>query len=128
MGTIFDDLLKNPDTKGVKAVVVYPLNALINSQTEEFNKYRDNYQKATGKDFPISYGQYTGQEREDRREQLRKNPPQILLTNFMMLELLLTRSAERSIRDAIFEKLKFLVFDVLHTYRGRQGADVGMLI
>lgn len=128
IGTIFDDLLKNPDTKGVKAVVVYPLNALINSQTEEFNKYRDNYQKATGKDFPISYGQYTGQEREDRREQLRKNPPQILLTNFMMLELLLTRSAERSIRDAIFENLKFLVFDELHTYRGRQGADVGMLI
>lgn len=128
IGTIFDNLLKDPESKGVKAIVVYPLNALINSQTEEFNRYRDNYQKATGKDFAISYGQYTGQEREDRRQQLRKNPPQILLTNFMMLELLLTRSAERPIRDAIFENLKFMVFDELHTYRGRQGADVGMLI
>ena len=46
----------------------------------------------------------------------------------MMLELLLTRLQERSIRDAIYENLRFLVFDELHTYRGRQGADVAMLI
>ncbi len=35
---------------------------------------------------------------------------------------------ERSIRDAIYGNLRFLVFDELHTYRGRQGADVAMLI
>jgi ATP-dependent helicase YprA (DUF1998 family) len=46
----------------------------------------------------------------------------------MMLELLLTRVRERSIRDGIYENLRFLVFDELHTYRGRQGADIAMLI
>ena len=59
---------------------------------------------------------------------MREHPPQVLLTNYMMLELLLTRVRERSIRDAIYENLRFLVFDELHTYRGRQGADVAMLI
>lgn len=46
----------------------------------------------------------------------------------MMLELLLTRLRERPLRDGIYENLKFLVFDELHTFRGRQGADVAMLI
>jgi hypothetical protein len=46
----------------------------------------------------------------------------------MMLELLLTRTRERALRDAIYEHLRFLVFDELHTYRGRQGADVAMLM
>ena len=54
--------------------------------------------------------------------------PQILLTNYIMLELLLTRVRERSIRDGIYEHLRFLVFDELHTYRGRQGADVALLM
>ena len=59
---------------------------------------------------------------------MRQTPPKVLLTNFMMLELLLTRVQERVIRDAIYENLRFLVFDELHTYRGRQGADVALLI
>ena len=46
----------------------------------------------------------------------------------MMLELILTRTKEKSLRDSIYRNLEFLVFDELHTYRGRQGADVGMLI
>jgi ATP-dependent helicase YprA (DUF1998 family) len=128
IGTILSDLLAKPDSKGVKAVIVYPLNALINSQTDEFDRYAGNYKRAKGLDFPISYGQYTGQEEEGPRERMRQTPPQILLTNYMMLELLLTRVQERSIRDAIYENLRYLVFDELHTYRGRQGADVAMLI
>ena len=104
------------------------MNALINSQTHEFNTYKDNYERNTGRDFPITFGQYTGQEREERRQAMREDPPQVLLTNYMMLELLLTRVQERPIRDAIFENLRHLVFDELHTYRGRQGADVSMLI
>lgn len=128
IGTIFHHLLSNPGTQGVTAVVVYPMNALINSQFEEFTRYKKNYQETTGKEFPITFGQYTGQEKEDARAKMRENPPQILLTNYMMLELLLTRIRERSIRDGIYENLRFLVFDELHTYRGRQGADVAMLI
>ena len=128
IASIFNHLLKNPQPKGVSAVIVYPMNALINSQTNEFNMYKTNYEEATGNDFPIRYGQYTGQEKEDKRQEMRDNPPDILLTNYMMLELLLTRSGERSIRNGIYENLNFLVFDELHTYRGRQGADVAMLI
>jgi superfamily II DNA or RNA helicase len=128
IGSIFHHLLSNPNAKGVTAIVVYPMNALINSQFEEFTRYKDNYEKTTGKTFPISFGQYTGQEKEEKRAEMRENPPQILLTNYMMLELLLTRLRERSIRDGIYENLSFLVFDELHTYRGRQGADVAMLI
>ncbi|MBL6955873.1 MAG: DEAD/DEAH box helicase [Chlorobium phaeobacteroides] len=128
IGSIFHHLLSNPGAKGVTAVVVYPMNALINSQFEEFTRYKKNYEDATGKEFPIIFGQYTGQEGEEAREKMRKNPPHILLTNYMMLELLLTRVRERNIRDSIYENLRFLVFDELHTYRGRQGADVSMLI
>lgn len=128
IGSIFHHLLSRPGEKGVTAVVVYPMNALINSQFEEFTRYKNNYKEATGKEFPISFGQYTGQEKEEARVKMREKPPQILLTNYMMLELLLTRVRERSIRDGIYEHLRFLVFDELHTYRGRQGADVALLI
>ena len=128
IGTIFNQLLANQGAEGVAAVIVYPMNALINSQTNEFNTYKDNYERSTGLAFPITFGQYTSQEKEERRQGMRENPPQVLLTNYMMLELLLTRVQERPIRDAIFDNLRHLVFDELHTYRGRQGADVSMLI
>jgi len=127
IGTIFNHLLANPDARGVTAVVVYPMNALINSQYDEFNRYKNNYEEITGQQFPITFDRYTGQEKEDDRQRMRETPPQILMTNYMMLELLLTRIRERSIRDGIYQHLKFLVFDELHTYRGRQGADVAML-
>jgi len=127
IGSIFHQLLSNPIDSGINAVIVYPMNALINSQTEEFTRYKSNFEK-DGSEFPIRFAQYTGQEKEDSRKSIRENPPHILLTNYMMLELLLTRVQERSIRDSIFQNLQFLVFDELHTYRGRQGADVAMLI
>ena len=128
IGTIFNHLLTNPGARGVVAVIVYPMNALINSQSKEFNTYKNNFKENTRSDFPITFGQYTGQEKEEKRQAMRENPPQVLLTNYMMLELLLTRVQERPIRDAIFENLRHIVFDELHTYRGRQGADVSMLI
>jgi superfamily II DNA/RNA helicase len=130
IGTIFNQLLSNTaKRKGIKAIIVYPMNALINSQTEEFRKYRDNYEKNFGKGtFPITFEQYTGQEKEDARERIKNNPPDILLTNYMMLELMMTRPKEADLRKNIKENLDFLVFDELHTYRGRQGADVAILI
>ncbi|MFN8352474.1 MAG: DEAD/DEAH box helicase [Flavobacteriales bacterium] len=128
IGTIFHHLLTNPVAKGGTAVIVYPMNALINSQEEEFKRYKKNYEDETGKPFPITFGKYTGQEKEEERKGMREAPPQVLLTNYMMLELLLTRIKERGIRDAIYANLKYLVFDELHTFRGRQGADVAMLI
>ena len=55
------------------------------------------------------------------------NPPDIILTNYVMLELLLTRPFEKKLIAAA-AGLSFLVLDELHTYRGRQGADVALLV
>jgi len=129
LGTIFNYLFKNRDTSsGIKAILIYPMNALVNSQTEEINKFKENYIKETGKEFPITFGQYTGQEDQNIREEIKENPPDILLTNYMMLELILSRSSDINIKKSIYDNLKYLVFDELHTYRGRQGADIAMLI
>ncbi len=129
MGTIFNHLFKAKDqTSGVKALIVYPMNALINSQTLELDKWKENYEANSNKKFPFTYKQYTGQEGTSEREEIKNNPPDILLTNYMMLELILTRLAENSIKNSIADNLRFLVFDELHTYRGRQGADVSLLI
>ena len=128
LGSIFNELLKNGYGKGTKALIVYPMNALINSQIEELKKYQENYKKVTGNDFPLTFNAYTGQTDKKDRDDIVASPPDILLTNYMMLELLLTRSAEANLRDSIFKTLEHLTFDELHTYRGRQGADVSYLI
>lgn len=128
LATIFSDLLRNNYSSGIKAILVYPMNALINSQEEEIKRYADNFKENTGKVFPITFAKYTGQEAGDERVDIRDNPPDIILTNYMMLELIMTRASENSMRDSIFENLKYLIFDELHTYRGRQGADVSLLI
>lgn len=120
-----DHVLRRGSGNGIQAIVVYPMNALANSQAEELRKFLEvGY--AEGKS-PVTFARYTGQEKGDERERIRNNPPDILLTNYMMLELLLTRSEDRVLVKAA-QDLKFLVFDELHTYRGRQGADVALLI
>ena len=107
------------------AIVVYPMNALANSQMEELDKFIG---QARG-DRPITFARYTGQEDRGERKQIADEAPDILLTNFMMLELLMTRQEEldrQVIRNCV--DLRFLVLDELHTYRGRQGTDVALLV
>lgn len=129
LGTIFNGLFSKGRGAGVKALIVYPMNALINSQMEELKKYAETYEKASGGNaFPITFNAYTGQTKNEVRQQIVASPPDILLTNYMMLELLLTRAGEEQLRSSIFKTLEFLAFDELHTYRGRQGADVSYLI
>lgn len=113
---------------GVKAIIVYPMNALINSQFLEFEKFKEKYKGNSGREFPVTFKKYTGQESTEDKQATIANPPDILLTNYVMLELLLTRNAEENLRNKIFSSLSFLVFDELHTYRGRQGSDVGLLV
>jgi ATP-dependent helicase YprA (DUF1998 family) len=111
--------------KGIQAIIVYPMNALANSQEGELRKFLQyGYPDSKG---PVTFGKYTGQESEAEREEMRSNPPNILLTNYVMLELLLTRPIEKRIVEAS-QGLRFLVLDELHTYRGRQGADVALLV
>ena len=128
LGSIFNHLFRSGAGKGVQAILVYPMNALINSQEEELKKLAAGYEANTGTTFPLKFAAYTGQTKSEVRKQVIDSPPDILLTNYMMLELLLTRHGERQIRASIYSSLRFLVFDELHTYRGRQGADIGMLI
>jgi hypothetical protein len=118
-------LRQDPAVPGVKAIIVYPMNALANSQKGELEKFLQ-YGYGVGKE-PVTFNRYTGQELGEEREAILKSPPDILLTNYVMLELLLTRPDERRKLVDAARGLRFLVLDELHTYRGRQGADVAML-
>lgn len=120
---IVDHVLRTGSGKGVKAIVVYPMNALANSQLNELEKYLG----PRNGNPPVRFARYTGQESMDEREAITQSPPDIILTNYMMLELMLTRPYEQKLVSAMSE-LRFLVLDELHTYRGRQGADVALLI
>ena len=129
---IVDQVLRAREAEGptarrrVRAIIVYPMNALANSQLKELDKYlHDGY--GPGRE-PVTYARYTGQENDQRRKEIRDNPPDILLTNYVMLELMLTRPDDRRSLIKMAKGLEFLVFDELHTYRGRQGADVALLI
>lgn len=128
LGTIFNHVLNNPGEKGVKAIIIYPMNALINSQYNEIEKFEENYLRDSVDEFPITYEKYTGQEGDEVRSRIIEEQPDIILTNYMMMELIMTRLREKSLRESFQKTLKYLVFDELHTYRGRQGSDVAMQI
>lgn len=132
--------------RGIKAIIIYPMNALANTQYEELSKklkdsgltiglYTGDTEK-TGEEALKSYKEVFGDDAVPNnseiidREQLRRTPPDILITNFVMLELLLTRNQDAShlFREEIKRNLQFLVLDELHTYSGKQGADVAFLI
>lgn len=128
--------------RGVKAVLVYPMNALANSQYDDFarrlhgtglrialytgdmayepGEALQRYRAATGRQVPYDSEVLSRQEVQD-------NPPDLLITNYVMLELLLTRFDDRK----LFNQpgvLQFLVLDEVHTYSGKRGADVAALI
>lgn len=110
-----------------RAIIIYPMNALANSQVQEINKFLTD-SGIPEHLYPI-VKRYTGQESSAERKEIANNPPDILLTNFMMAELLLTRRNPEDIKVINNAKgLQFVVLDELHTYRGRQGADVAVLI
>ncbi|MCL4861282.1 MAG: DEAD/DEAH box helicase [Caldilineaceae bacterium] len=123
---IVDFVLRQGSGQGIRAIVVYPMNALANSQQKELEKFLIEGSPA-GRP-PVTFRRYTGQEKEEERQEILANPPDILLTNYVMLELLLTRPRDHQIVAAFAGRLQFLVLDELHTYRGRQGADVALLV
>jgi hypothetical protein len=126
---IIDSLLRNPATgERVSALVVYPMNALVNSQLQSLSMLKTAYERREGKPFPVTFERYTGETNEAQRAELRQRPPRIMLTNYVMAELLLVRPDDQRFLDGAGGGLRFLVLDELHTYRGRQGADVAMLV
>jgi len=109
------------------AIIVYPMNALENSQMKEIDKFIAS--SGLPDELKPVVKRYTGQESREERERIAANPPDILLTNYMMAELLLTRQDDldsKVVSNA--SGLEFIILDELHTYRGRQGADVAVLV
>lgn len=126
---VIDRILKSKEqdrAPRTRSIVIYPMNALANSQLEELDKFLHGYPVGQK---PFTVARYTGQESPAERTIIADNPPDILLTNFMMLELILTRfdEVDRRVVDHC-QGLEFLILDELHTYRGRQGADVALLV
>ena len=110
-----------------RAIIVYPMNALANSQLKEIERFIEQANIPTA--LKPVVGRFTGQDSREARQRIAAQPPDILLTNFMMAELLLTR--QDALDTQVIENargLEFIVLDELHTYRGRQGADVAILV
>jgi ATP-dependent helicase YprA (DUF1998 family) len=90
------------------------MNALANSQINEIEKFIS--QSGLPTEIKPVVRRYTGQESQEERQRIADNPPDILLTNFMMAELLLTR--QDSLDTKVIDNangLNFIVLDELHT-------------
>ena len=131
---------------GIKAIILYPMNALAADQEKRFAKtiWEDEKLKAAG----IRVGNYTGRydpsdpaSQASGETQMGKDhgianheaqleaPPDILLTNYKMLDFLLLRPQDQRLwRFNEPGTLQYLILDELHTYDGAQGADVACLI
>ncbi|MCS7016164.1 MAG: DEAD/DEAH box helicase [Gemmatales bacterium] len=126
---ILDAVLRRENVSGPMAFLVYPMNALVNSQYATLVELQKRYEEQSGRRFPVSFVRYTGDTPQDERENFRRQPPHLILTNYVMGELILVRPEDRRLLEVTAKEVPFfLVFDELHTYRGRQGADVAMLV
>ena len=135
---ILDHCRRHAGEEGVKAILVYPMNALAFDQARRIAKIIHDTPALRGK---VSAGLYVG-EREKAphttmgrehlvtdREALRERPPHILLTNYKMLDFLMIRPADRRLwRRNQTSTLRYLVVDELHTFDGPQGTDLACLI
>jgi ATP-dependent helicase YprA (DUF1998 family) len=146
---IINELMREKEAgtlnKGIRALLLYPMNALANDQIARL--------RGILKDYPdITFGRYTGETEETQkkaeelfaktnpdvepipnelisREKMRENPPHILLTNYAMLEYLLLRPKDNEFFDGgNAENWKFIVLDEAHTYNGAKGTEISMLL
>lgn len=106
---------------GLTAILVYPMNALANDQEIRIREYLEG----SGHTH-VKVERYDRTTSETKREEMRASPPHILLTNFMMLEYLLVRPADR-IKLFANHRCRFVVLDEVHTYRGTLGANIALL-
>ena len=145
---LLDYCYANRNKRGIKAIILYPMNALATDQARRIAKAisadtrlkgkitaglfigegTDNKSAKTQKKYPMEMGT---ENIIEHREAILASPPDILLTNFKMLDYALMRNKfhnlwHDNIKDN--ELLKFLVLDELHTYDGAQGSDVANLI
>ncbi|MBF7081694.1 DEAD/DEAH box helicase [Desulfallas sp. Bu1-1] len=76
---IVNYILQHGSGRGIQAIVIYPMNALANSQYGELEKFLC-YGYPEGQ-YPVTFEKYTGQESEEEKQRIIENPPDILLTN-----------------------------------------------
>ncbi len=134
---------------GVRALILYPMNALANDQRDKLGEICKRLQER-GSPFKFTFGQYIGETPEDKndswrhardhidqrlpgelvlRQEMREKPPHILLTNYSMLEYLLIRPNDSPLFDNECARWwTFLVLDEAHQYRGSKGIEMGMLV
>jgi len=122
---------------GIKAIVIYPMNALASDQAKRFATVIDSQPNLKGLRVGLFVGgndsspqkRMTGSNVIACKETLRETPPDILLTNYKMLDYLLMRPKDQSLwAHNGTETLQYLVVDELHTFDGAQGTDLALLI
>ncbi|WP_397518900.1 DEAD/DEAH box helicase [Rhodococcus pyridinivorans] len=120
---------------GTKALILYPMNALANDQAARLAEMITGNPALGG----ITAALYTGEAGAKRttvsadglitdRDIIRDAAPDILLTNYKMLDQLLLRPADARLWKQSATSLQYLVLDEFHTYDGAQGTDVSMLL
>jgi ATP-dependent helicase YprA (DUF1998 family) len=125
--------LKEQGVQGTKAILLYPMNALANDQLLRLRElFRDS---KTG----ITFSLYTGESETvaqalgeplsgyelTRREEIRRNPPDVILTNYKQLEFLLVRKSDRAL---FTPALRYVVLDEIHSYRGALATELACLL
>jgi DEAD/DEAH box helicase domain-containing protein len=121
---------------GIKAIVIYPMNALAADQAKRFAKEIHRLPALKG----LRVGLFVGGDGQGNKmmgpdqvitdkETLRNNPPDVLLTNYKMLDYLLMRPQDQKLWAYNGpDTLRYLVVDELHTFDGAQGTDLSLLI
>lgn len=134
---ILHELASELDTRqsgltGVRAIFLYPLNALIKSQRDRLTAWAEPF---GGRIRYCLYNGDTPNEGKSRwrsevcdRKTLRTNPPPILVTNATMLEYMLVRTEDQPILTQSQGKLRWIVIDEAHNYIGSQAAELTLLL
>ena len=138
MYPILDYCYQNRDKKGIKAIIIYPMNALATDQAKRFAKAISSTESLGGTRVGLYIG--SGEENPHKsmtkeyvitdKELLGDNPPDILLTNYKMLDFMLMRPRDQKIwkHNIDTDILKFIAVDEIHTFDGAQGTDLASLL
>lgn len=138
---IMDDLVRERAAsgrlRGVRALFLYPLNALINSQRDRLSAWLRPfggdvryclYKGDTPERESAAVGRPSGCELVPDRRALRADPPPILVTNATMLEYMLIRAVDGPIIERSQRMLRWIVLDEAHTYLGSRSAELALLL